>query len=74
MKTMYGRQLKLTVEVPTGRRGSGSVAPRSRLAKPDGGLMPIAIGETLRRLTGKILARDTGEYFEFYPEPTQVSG
>jgi hypothetical protein len=31
-------------------------ASLTALAKPDGGLRPIAIGETLRRLTGKTLA------------------
>ncbi len=33
-------------------------ASLTALAKPDGGLRPIAIGETLRRLTGKVLAKE----------------
>ncbi len=44
-------------------------APLTALAKPDGGLRPIAIGETLRRLTGKIHARDAGEGFQAWFEP-----
>ena len=37
-----------------------------------GWLRPIAIGETLRRLTGKILAKEASEDFKLYFEPTQV--
>ena len=40
--------------------------------QPDGGLRPIAIGETLRRLTGKIQAKDAADDFKYYFEPTQV--
>ncbi len=47
-------------------------ASLTALAKPDGVLRPIAIGETLRMLTGKIQAKDAGEDFQAYFEPTQV--
>ena len=38
-------------------------ASLTALAKPDGGLRPIAIGETLRRLTGIVLSKEAGEDF-----------
>ena len=47
-------------------------ASLTALATPDGGLRPIAIGETLRRLTGKILAKDAAEDFKACFEPAQV--
>jgi len=42
------------------------------LAKPDGGLRPVAVGETLRRLVGKVLASVVSEDIKSYLEPLQV--
>ena len=47
-------------------------ASLTALGKPDGGLRPIAIGETLRRLTSKTLVKEAGEDFLSYFEPIQV--
>ena len=61
-------------------RGDGSESSRvwlcggslAALKKPDGGLRPIAIGETWRRLVGKVLAQTIIEDVREYLEPLQV--
>ena len=78
----YGDEMVRTITEVATLLASGKAHPSARewvccasltaLSKPDGSLRPIAIGETLRRLVGKALAKDASEDFQAYFEPTQV--
>ena len=78
----YGDELVRTLTEVTNLLASGKAHPSARewiccasltaLSKPDGSLRPIAIGETLRRLVGKVLAKDASEDFQSFFEPSQV--
>ena len=66
----YGDEFTRALTEVVALLASGKAHPAARqwiccasltaLAKPDGGLRPIAIGETLRRLTGKTHAKEAG--------------
>ncbi len=78
----YGDEMVRTITEVATLLASGKAHPSARewiccasltaLSKPDGSLRPIAIGETLRRLVGKALAKDASEDFQAYFEPVQV--
>ena len=47
-------------------------AKLAALPKPDGSLRPIAVGDTLRRLAGKLVLSDIAEDVKTYLEPVQL--
>ena len=59
-------------EASPAARGWISGGSQQALRKQDGGLRPIAVGETWRRLVGKILSKTTAEKIHNYLEPLQV--
>ncbi len=78
----YGDEMVRTITDVATLLASGKAHPSARewiccasltaLSKLDGSLPPIAIGATLRRLVGKVLAKDASDDFLSYVEPSQV--